>query len=78
MDLIGYTSQGNFLLHGGLDAELASFADLPAETQVSVSGQVKQLTLPAEMGENFKVIGLGRGETTTIPALCVANLAHQL
>jgi SAM-dependent MidA family methyltransferase len=78
MGLIGYTSQGNFLLHGGLDAELASFADLPAEAQVSVSGQVKRLTLPAEMGENFKVIGLGHGETTTIPALCVANLAHQL
>ena len=78
MELIGYTSQANFLLHGGLDSELARFADLPVEEQVSISGQVKQLTLPAEMGENFKVIGLGRGETTTIPALCVANLAHQL
>jgi SAM-dependent MidA family methyltransferase len=78
MALIGYTSQANFLLHGGLDIELAHFANLPMEQQVSLSGQVKQLTLPAEMGENFKFMGLGRGETTTIPALCATNLAHQL
>lgn len=78
MALIGYTSQANFLLHGGLDIELAHFANLPMEQQVSLSGQVKQLTLPAEMGENFKFLGLGRGETSTIPALCATNLAHQL
>ena len=78
MELVGYTSQANFLLHGGLDHELARFTELPVEQQVAVSGQVKQLSLPAEMGENFKFIGLGRGAVTALPALCAADMAHQL
>jgi SAM-dependent MidA family methyltransferase len=78
MGVIGYTTQAGFLLHGGLDIELAAFTELPIDEQVALSARVKQLTLPAEMGENFKCIGLGRGESTTLPALCAADMAHLL
>ena len=78
MDLIGYTTQAGFLLHGGLDLELAQFTEMPVEQQVAMSSKVKQLTLPTEMGENFKCIGLGRGELTALPALHAADMAHQL
>ena len=38
-----------------------TFADLPIDAQLKLSGQVKLLTLPGEMGENFKCLGLSRG-----------------
>lgn len=60
LDLLGYTSQGNFLLDGGL-------LDLLAEMQpgtrdyLSAATALRKLVQPEEMGELFKVIALGRG-----------------
>lgn len=56
----GFVSQAQFLLAGGLDAELAGMAELPTDAQLELSRQVKLLTLPSEMGENFKCLGLSR------------------
>ncbi|MGA8206142.1 MAG: SAM-dependent methyltransferase [Woeseiaceae bacterium] len=56
----GYVSQAQFLLAGGLAAELAGMAELPTDAQLELSRQVKLLTLPSEMGENFKCLGLSR------------------
>ncbi|MEL7186480.1 MAG: SAM-dependent methyltransferase, partial [Pseudomonadota bacterium] len=61
LDILGYTAQAPFLLGGGLEEEMAAFTELPVEQQLQLSGQVKTLTLPGEMGENFKCIALGRG-----------------
>jgi SAM-dependent MidA family methyltransferase len=61
LDVLGFVTQAHFLLHGGLDEELAGFSDLPLAAQLQLSGQIKLLTLPGEMGENFKCLGLGRG-----------------
>ncbi len=58
LDLLGYTSQGNFLLNAGL-------LDLLAEMQpgtrdyLSAAAAVQKLVQPSEMGELFKVIALG-------------------
>jgi len=60
LDLLGYTSQGNFLLNGGL-------LDLLAEMQpgtldyLRAASALQKLVQPSEMGELFKVIALGRG-----------------
>ena len=56
----GYVSQAQFLLAGGLAAELAGMAELPSDARLELSRQVKLLTLPSEMGENFKCLGLSR------------------
>jgi SAM-dependent MidA family methyltransferase len=61
LDVAGYVTQAHFLTGGGLDAEFASFSELPIDAQLKLSGQVKLLTLPGEMGENFKCLGLSRG-----------------
>jgi SAM-dependent MidA family methyltransferase len=61
LDVLGFVTQAHFLLNGGLDEELAGFSDLPLAAQLQLSGQIKLLTLPGEMGENFKCLGLGRG-----------------
>jgi SAM-dependent MidA family methyltransferase len=77
-DVAGFVTQAHFLMNGGLETELANFADLPIERQVELSGQVKLLTLPAEMGENFKCIGFGRGHIGLPPAFHGSDRAHLL
>ena len=60
LDLLGYTSQGQFLLNCGILDQLASWqAGTP--DYVRASGAVNQLVMPHEMGELFKVIAIGRG-----------------
>jgi SAM-dependent MidA family methyltransferase len=62
LEVAGFVSQAQFLIHGGLAEEMAGLADLELEEQLKLSGQIKLLTLPGEMGENFKCIGLMKGE----------------
>jgi SAM-dependent MidA family methyltransferase len=57
----GFASQAQFLIAGGLDLELQGLADMPVDERLKLSRQVKLLTLPAEMGEHFKCLGLTRG-----------------
>ncbi len=60
LDLLGYTSQGQFLLNCGI---LDRLAEIPGDTPeyIRASGAVNKLLMPHEMGELFKVIALGRG-----------------
>jgi len=62
LDILGYQSQSQFLIGGGLDIEMQGFSELPLTRQIELSGQIKTLTLPGEMGENFKCMALGRGD----------------
>jgi SAM-dependent MidA family methyltransferase len=65
LDLLGYQTQSQFLMGGGLEIEMQGFTELPLVEQLELSGQIKTLTLPGEMGENFKCIALGRGVNAT-------------
>ncbi len=60
LDLLGYASQGQFLLNCGI---LDLLADLPNGTPeyIRAAGAVNTLLMPHEMGELFKVIAIGRG-----------------
>jgi SAM-dependent MidA family methyltransferase len=62
LSVLGYTSQAMFLLACGL-TEIAVAPDSPADirTQARRTHEINQLTSPAEMGELFKVMALGRG-----------------
>lgn len=60
MDVVGYVSQAHFLINGGLAEELQQLTELATDAQIELSAQVKLLTLPGEMGENFKCLGLSR------------------
>lgn len=66
LEIGGYVTQAQFLIHGGLADELVDIAELPLAAQLDLSRQVKLLTLPGEMGENFKCLGLRRGAATPI------------
>lgn len=60
LELLGYASQGQFLLNCGI---LDRLAELPSATPeyIRASGAVNKLLMPHEMGELFKVIAIGRG-----------------
>jgi SAM-dependent MidA family methyltransferase len=55
----GYANQGSFLLSTGLVSMLGEASD--ARAHLTLTAQVKKLTLPSEMGELFKVLALTRG-----------------
>lgn len=74
----GFVSQAQFLLAGGLGAELAGMAELPTDAQLELSRQVKLLTLPTEMGENFKCLGLSRGSATRPTAFGTTDRTNSL
>ncbi|MGI9273063.1 MAG: class I SAM-dependent methyltransferase [Woeseiaceae bacterium] len=78
LEIEGFVTQAHFLLNGGLEKELADFDKLPHVAQMQLSGQVKVLTLPGEMGENFKCLGLSRGTHGVITSLAMADRTHSL
>lgn len=78
LDVAGYSAQAQFLLGGGLEAELEDFASLPVSRQLQLSGQIKTLTLPTEMGERFKCMALRRGNIGTPSAFSLADRTHTL
>ncbi|HET6630096.1 MAG TPA: SAM-dependent methyltransferase [Woeseiaceae bacterium] len=78
MDIAGFVSQAHFLVHGGLEQEFAAAVPSSTAGQAELSRQVGRLTLPGEMGERFKCIGLSRGEIERPPALAAADRAHTL
>lgn len=78
LDIHGYQTQAQFLLGGGIRDELANFSALGTAEQMKLSGQVKRLTLPGEMGENFKCMALGRGDIETPAAFYFADRTQTL
>ncbi|MCP4999677.1 MAG: SAM-dependent methyltransferase, partial [Hyphomicrobiales bacterium] len=78
LDILGYQTQSHFLMGGGLEIEMQGFAELPVAKQLELSGQIKTLTLPGEMGENFKCMALGRGEIGTPSAFHFADRTQTL
>ncbi|MEE8366235.1 MAG: SAM-dependent methyltransferase [Gammaproteobacteria bacterium] len=71
----GFSTQGHFLLANGL-LDLAAQTDPQGDTlaQLDIAQQVKTLTLPAEMGEKFKVLCLQKNLSLDFPALASAGL----
>ena len=78
LDVLGYVSQSQFLLAGGMEADLQDFAGMPLESQLQTAAQIKVLTLPGEMGENIKCIGLARGNIPGPAAFASADRTHTL
>ena len=77
-EVAGFVSQAHFLINGGLQEELAEFTSLPVTEQLELSRQTKLLTLPGEMGEHFKCIGLSCGNIAPLAAFHEFDRAHML
>lgn len=77
-ELAGFVTQAMFLLNGGLDNEFAGFEARSVQEQMELTRQVKLLTLPGEMGENFKSMALVKGNASVPDAFRFQDRAHTL
>jgi SAM-dependent MidA family methyltransferase len=77
LKVAGYTTQANFLMASGL-IEMAADPDAPVTEQLKVAQQIKTLTLPNEMGENFKVMALTKLHDQALMGFKLRDLRHQL
>ena len=78
LDLLGYTGQAQFLINCGITELLAVVPAADAARYAPLAAQAQQLLSPAEMGELFKVIALGRGITTPLSGFLRGDRSHTL
>ena len=77
-ELYGYTSQANFLLDSGLPQIVEEQFSEDNRRQLQLVQQLKTLTLPTEMGERFKVMGLVKNQRMDIPGFGLRNYISSL
>jgi SAM-dependent MidA family methyltransferase len=78
LDVLGYTSQASFLINCGIGELLAERQQAGGEQAVRANGAVQLLLSPAEMGELFKVIALGRGIDIPLRGFARGDRRHAL
>jgi SAM-dependent MidA family methyltransferase len=61
LNLLGYTTQAQFLVNSGITGLLEQESTRATGNRLALTAGVQKLLSPAEMGELFKVIALGRG-----------------
>ena len=61
LKLLGYTTQAQFLVNSGITQLLEQQSGDATTSRFALTAGVQKLLSPAEMGELFKVIALGRG-----------------
>lgn len=71
LQISGYCTQAAFLLANGIESDVAA-AMQPAQ-RARLAAEARQLLLPGEMGESFKVMALTRG----LPGVALRGFAYQ-
>jgi SAM-dependent MidA family methyltransferase len=74
----GYTTQAHFLMGAGIERYLAAVTRAQVAERVNIARQAMLLTLPAEMGERFKVIAMTRDYDRPLSGFAVRDLAASL
>jgi SAM-dependent MidA family methyltransferase len=78
LELLGYSSQSQFLVSCGITDLLAATPPENAAAYAPLAAQAQKLLSPAEMGELFKVIALGKGITAPLRGFGLADKSHTL
>ncbi len=78
LDFAGFTTQANFLLGCGLEKLAEDIAGDDLGERVELARQIKLLTLPGEMGEHFKVLGMSRNFNYPVRGFKLRDLRHML
>ncbi len=77
-DLAGFTTQAHFLAATGIDREMQRLAADDGARFARLAGEARQLMLPGEMGERFKVMAWLRGMDMALRGLSFVDLRHSL
>jgi SAM-dependent MidA family methyltransferase len=78
LELMGYTSQAFFLINCGITALLQDTSPESLRDYLPLSAQLQKLTSPAEMGELFKVIALGKSMSNPLCGFARGDLTRSL
>lgn len=78
LDLLGYVNQAQFLINCGITALLSEIPASDVVRYAPLAAQAQQLLSPAEMGELFKVIALGRGVKLPLTGFTRGDKSHTL
>lgn len=78
LQLLGYTNQAHFLINCGITELLSSVAVTDTLKYLPLSNQLQRLVSPAEMGELFKVIALGKRLSEIPVSFTRGSLLHLL
>lgn len=78
LDLLGYVNQAQFLINCGITALLSEIPASDVARYAPLAAQAQQLLSPAEMGELFKVIALGRGVKLALTGFTRGDKSHTL
>jgi SAM-dependent MidA family methyltransferase len=76
--LAGFTTQAYFLAGLGIDEEMRAFAGGNENQFARLANQARQLMLPGEMGERFKVMAWTRGVERELSGFVLQDLRHTL
>lgn len=76
--IAGFATQAHFLIGCGIERYLAALADAAITDRVQLARQTMLLTLPGEMGERFKVIGLAKNFEHPLRGFGVRDLSGSL
>lgn len=78
LEVVGFQSQADFLLAGGITA-LSSLNDNDdAFVMLQQTTEIKRLTLPTEMGETFKVLTLTKNLDQLLPRIKLGDRRYNL
>jgi len=78
LEFLGYTSQALFLINCGIADLMQEVSPENMTEYLPISGQVKKLTSPAEMGELFKVIAMGKKMANPLSGFARGDLSRLL
>jgi len=75
---LGYTSQAHFLINNGVTDLMQEVSPEDVRAYAPLSAQLQKLTSPAEMGELFKVIALGKGMEQPLAGFLRGDMSRRL
>ncbi len=78
LELLGYTTQAQFLINCGITEVLGRVSAEDAERYLPLANQANRLLSPAEMGELFKVIAFGKGIEAPLAGFANGDRRHTL
>jgi len=78
LELVGYANQAQFLINCGITEVLARTSADDTAAYLPLAAQAQRLVSPAEMGELFKVIALGRNFSPPLLGFALGDKSHTL
>jgi SAM-dependent MidA family methyltransferase len=78
LQLLGYGGQAQFLINCGITDMLNQVSPSDVANYLPLAAQAQKLLSPAEMGELFKVMALGKGITQSLLGFQRGDKSHTL